>query len=180
MPRVSGRSIGGGTGGSGTSGGTGGSTSGSSGSASSGGSSGSTSGSIGSASSSGSPGRVSVFTSPPPQTATVVPPSMEAPVKPERVDVHDPSTEMSFKPFGDILAGSFGQPTQQTGVSTDPFRTINGELAFLQPEQQVIPQIPIEQEVPIVPEKGTRHRNLAASRTLLLPEAHLALNLKNL
>ena len=145
MPRVSGRSIGGGTGGSGTSGGT------------SGGTGGSTSGSSGSASSGGGgrPSRVSVFTSPPPQTATVVPPSMEAPVKPERVDVHDPSTEMSFKPFGDILAGSFGEPTQQTGVSTDPFRTINGELAFLQPEQQVVPPeqdfLPPEEEQVLPP-----------------------------
>jgi len=58
---------------------------------------------------------------------------------------------MSFKPFGDILTGVFGEPTQQTGVSTDPFRTINGELAFLQPEQEVIPQeqvIPEEQVIP--------------------------------
>ena len=103
------------------------------------------------------PPRVSVFTDPPPETATVVPPSMEAPVKPERVDVHDPSTEMSFKPFGDYLAGVFGEPTQETGVSTDPFRTVDGQLAFLQPEQQVVPPEqdfipPVEQEVPIVPE----------------------------
>ena len=79
MPRVSGRSIGSGTGGSGTSSGSSGSTSGSSGSASTGGSSASTSGSSGSASTGGGgrPGRVSVFVSPPPQTATVVPPSME-------------------------------------------------------------------------------------------------------
>ena len=58
---------------------------------------------------------------------------------------------MSFKPFGDILGGVFGEPTQVTGVSTDPFRTINGELAFLQPEQEVIPQeqvIPEEQVIP--------------------------------
>ena len=176
MPRVSGRSIGRGTGGSGstggtsggTSGGTGGSTSGSSGSASSGGSSGSTSGSSGSASSGGGgrPSSPSVFRSPPPQTLTVVPPSMEAPVKPTRVDVHDPSTEMSFKPFGDILAGSFGEPTQQTGVSTDPFRTVNGTLAFLQPQVQETVQQPtqeydyvpeaeaeVEAEVPIVEER---------------------------
>ena len=125
MPRVSGRSIGGGTGGSGstggTSGGTGGSTSGSSGSASSGGSSGSTSGSSGSASSGGGgrPGRVSVFVSPPTETVTVAPPGYEAPEKP--TPRGDPSTEGSFKPFGDILTGVFGEPTQQTGVSTDPF-----------------------------------------------------------
>jgi len=132
MPRVSGRSIGQGTGGGGSTGGNGGG--------------------------GGRPSRVSVFVSPPPETVTVAPPGVEAPVKPERVDVHDPSTEMSFKPFGDILAGSFGEPTQQTGVSTDPFRTIDGQLAFLQPEQEVIPPEqdflpPVEQEVPIVPEE---------------------------
>ena len=156
MGRVSGRSIGGGTGGSGTSGGTsggtGGSTSGSSGSASSSGSSGSTSGSSGSASSGGGrPGRESVFVSPPPETVTVAPPGYEAPEKP--TPRGDPSTEGSFKPFGDVLAGVFGEPTQVTGVSTDPFRTIDGQLAFLQPEQEVpiVPQVPIEQEVPIVP-----------------------------
>ena len=152
MGRVSGRSIGSGTGGSG-----------SSGSASSGGSSGSTSGSSGSASSGGGrPGRVSVFTSPPPQTVTVIPPSMEAPVKPTRVDVHDPSTEMSFKPFGDILTGVFGEPTQPTGVSTDPFRTVNGTLAILQPQVQeptpkyeYVPEealeVSIEQEEQVLP-----------------------------
>jgi hypothetical protein len=174
MPRVSGRSIGRGTGGSGstggtsggTSGGTGGSTSGSSGSASSGGSSGSTSGSSGSASSGGGgrPSSPSVFRSPPPETVTVVPPSMEAPVKPERVDVHDPSTEMSFKPAGDIFAGVFGEPTEVTGVSTDPFRTINGELAFLQPEQEVVPEeqdfLPPEEEQVLPPATCPRNCNI--------------------
>ena len=150
MPRPSGRSPGTGTGGSGT-GVSSGSTSGSSGTASTGGSSASTSGSSGSASTGGGgrPGRVSVFVSPPTETVTVAPPGYEAPEKP--TPRGDPSTEGSFKPFGDILAGVFGEPTVETGVSTDPFRTINGELAFLQPEQEVVPQIPIEQEIPIIP-----------------------------
>jgi len=139
-----------GSGSTGTGGGNGGGGNGGGGNGGGGNGGGGTSGSTGGG---GRPARESVFVSPPPETVTVAPPGVEAPVKPERVDVHDPSTEMSFKPFGDILAGSFGEPTQQTGVSTDPFRTINGELAFLQPEQEVIPQIPIEQEVPIVPEE---------------------------
>jgi hypothetical protein len=114
----------------------------------------------------GGGGRPSPRYDPPPETATIAPPPMEAPVKPPRVDVHDPSTEMSFKPFGDILAGSFGEPTQQTGVSTDPFRTVNGTLAFLQPQVQETVQQPtqeydyvpeaeaeVEAEVPIVEER---------------------------
>jgi len=150
MPRPSGRSPGTGTGGSGT-GVSSGSTSGSSGTASTGGSSASTSGSSGTASTGGGgrPSRVSVFTEPPPETVTVAPPGYEAPEKP--TPRGDPSTEGSFKPFGDILAGVFGEPTQETGVSTDPFRTINGELALFQPEQEVVPQVPIEQEIPIIP-----------------------------
>ena len=136
MGRVSGRSIGQGPGGSGSTGGNGG-----------GGNGGG-----------GSPGRVSVFTSPPPQTVTVAPPGYEAPEKP--TPRGDPSTEGSFKPFGDILGGVFGEPTQVTGVSTDPFRTVNGTLAILQPQVQeptpeydYVPEaeveVPIEQEVPI-------------------------------
>ena len=119
------------------------------------GGSGSAGGSSGGGSSGGGgrPSRVSVFVSPPPETITVAPPGYEAPEKP--TPRGDPSTEGSFKPFGDILGGVFGEPTQVTGVSTDPFRTIDGQLAFLQPEQEVpiVPQVPIEQEVPIVPEE---------------------------
>ena len=161
MPRPSGRSPGTGTGGSGT-GVSSGSTSGSSGTASTGGSSASTSGSSGTASTGGGgrPSRVSVFTEPPPETVTVAPPGYEAPEKP--TPRGDPSTEGSFKPFGDILAGVFGEPTQETGVSTDPFRTVNGTLAILQPqvqeptpEYEYVPEeeleVSIEQEEQVIP-----------------------------
>jgi len=148
-------SSGSGRGGSGSAGGSsgGGSSGGGSsgGGSSGGGSSGGGSSGGGSSGGGGRPSRVSVFVSPPPETITVAPPGYEAPEKP--TPRGDPSTEGSFKPFGDILGGVFGEPTQVTGVSTDPFRTIDGQLAFLQPEQEVIPQIPIEQEVPIVPEE---------------------------
>ena len=161
MGRVSGRSIGQGTGGGGSTGGNGGGgnggggTSGSTGGNGGGGTSGSTGGG-------GRPARESVFVSPPPETVTVAPPGYEAPEKP--TPRGDPSTEGSFKPFGDILAGSFGEPTQQTGVSTDPFRTIEGQLAFLQPEQQVIPQeqdfLPPEEEQVLPPATCPRNCNI--------------------
>jgi len=70
------------------------------------------------------PPRVSVFVEPPPQTVTVAPPGYTQPEKPPRVSVFDPSTESAFDPFGGLLAGVFGPPTEPTGVSTDPFRFI--------------------------------------------------------
>ena len=95
-----------------------------------------------------------------PTTSTVSTRSVSIPTPPTTTEKPtprgDPSTEGSFKPFGDYL--DFGEPTQQTGVSTDPFRTIDGQLAFLQPEvKQPTPEydyVPeaeaeVEQEVPI-------------------------------
>ena len=94
------------------------------------------------------PPRVSVFDEPPPETVTVAPPGYVKPEKPPRIDVHDPSTESAFDPFGGLLEGVFGEPTEVTGVSTDPFRYI--------PEPEVEPELEVttaDVEPPIEPEQ---------------------------
>jgi len=75
---------------------------------------------------------------PPPETVTV-PPAGEPPVKPPRVPVHNGE---SFDPFGGVLEGVFGEPTQPTQPTQPPPE----EYDYVpEAEQEVI----IEQEVPI-------------------------------
>ena len=104
----------------------------------------STSASSGSASTSGQAGARTARTTT--KTASVSAPTPTPTVsvgRPERVSVFDPSTEMSFKPFGDILTGVFGEPTEPTGVSTDPFRFIPEP----EPEVLFVPEPEVELEV---------------------------------
>jgi len=89
------------------------------------------------------PPRVSVFVEPPPQTVTVSPPGYVQPEKPPRIDVHDPSTESAFDPFGGLLEGVFGPPTEVI--------TADVELP-IEPEPEVITadvELPIEPELEV-------------------------------
>ena len=80
--------------------------------------------------------------------------------RPERVSVFDPSTESAFDPFGGLLAGVFGPPTEPTGVSTDPFRFIpepEPEVSFIpepEPEVLFVPELEEELELEIIPEEA--------------------------
>ena len=104
------------------------------------------------------PPRVSVFTTPPPQTVTVAPPTYVKPVKPPRVDVHDPSTDSgvggSFDPFGGLLEDVFGEPTvptyMQDPITFQPLPIPEEE----EPELEEEPRVPLPE-----PEERSCPRN---------------------
>jgi len=89
------------------------------------------------------PPRVSVFVEPPPETVTVAPPGYVKPEKPPRVSVFDPSTESAFDPFGGLLEGVFGEPTEV--ITADVELPIEPELEVT--TDQVEPPIEPEPEV---------------------------------
>ena len=92
------------------------------------------------------PPRVSVFVEPPPETVTVAPPGYVKPEKPPRVSVFDPSTESAFDPFGGLLEGIFGEPTEV--ITPDVELPIEPELEVT--TDQVEPPIEPEPEVTTV------------------------------
>jgi len=104
------------------------------------------------------PPRVPVFVEPPPQTVTVAPPGYEQPEKPPRVPVFDPSTESAFDPFGGLLEGVFGEPTEV--ITADVELPIEPELEVttadvelpIEPELEVTTadvELPIEPELEV-------------------------------
>jgi len=101
------------------------------------------------------PDRVSVFVEPPPETITVAPPEYEKPEKPDRVDVHDPSTESAFDPFGGLLEGVFGEPTEVTTVDVELPIEPEPEVTTDQVEPPIEPELEVttaDIEPPIEPE----------------------------
>jgi len=124
-----------GSGSTGTGGGNGGGGNGGGGNGGGGNGGGGTSGSTGGG---GRPRPPSVFDQPPPQTVTVAPPGTEPPVKPPRDPVFNGG---SFDPFGGLLGGVFGEPTQPTQPTPD--------YDYVPEAEQEVPIVP---QVPIVPE----------------------------
>ena len=101
------------------------------------------------------PPRVSVFVEPPPETVTVSPPGYVKPEKPPRVSVFDPSTESAFDPFGGLLEGVFGEPTEVTTVDVELPIEPELEVTTDQVEPPIEPELEVttaDIEPPIEPE----------------------------